>query len=186
MKKILFLSMIVLTISSCVIQESERQKRINAINLQSKNYLDSILMFAPNKKYYFGKCSLDTTGLMNKYYTIRKDSAELGFVFVKKIEADIEKLRLKQDSIVKAYWKSENGYTFNLCPYWSEEDIQKLKDGKTWIGMELDMLIYRYQNRPDHNVSDYGNGQRHQWYFRDGSPAYYYTDGDSRIVTAYN
>ena len=185
MKNILLLSIFVLILSSCV-HESERQKKAKSINLQSKELLDSALNLNPKRNIYVGIRSLDTTGITAKYLKIRKDSAELGLVYAVKINEEINRLRHNRDSICEAYSKSWNEYTFNLNPYWSEDDCEKLENGQIWIGMSLDMVIYKKRSRPSsHNVSDYGNGKQHQWCYDYGSPSCFY-GGDDWIITGYN
>ena len=186
MKKFLFLSMIILTISSCVMQESERQKKINLINLQSKNLLDSALLLNPERNVYVGIRSLDTTGITAKYLKIRRDSAELGLIYARKLMVEIMQFKNLKDSIYRAYEPNYDGVRFEMPPYWSEDDCRKLKEGQIWIGMSLDMVMYLYQSRPlRDNVSDYGNGRQHQWLFGYGNSKYFY-GGDDWIVTAYN
>ena len=185
MKNTLFLLVIVLVVSSCVL-DSERQKKINAINMQSKNLLDSVLYLNPKRNIYVGIRSLDTTGITAKYLRIRKDSAELGLVYAIKINEEINRLMQNRDSIYVAYLKGWNEYIFNLNPHWSEKDCERLKDGELWIGMSLEMVKFKKKSHPSrHNVSDYGNGKQHQWCYEYGNAKYFY-GGDDEIITAYN
>lgn len=173
---------------NCSKKDSERQKIIKSVNLQSNNLLDSALNLNPKRNIYVGIRSLDTTGITTKYLKIRKDSAELGLIYVQKLMFEIKQLKHIEDSIHNTYSYEEElqAYVFKMSPYWSEEDCRKLKDGEYWIGMTLDMVVYKRQCRPSgNNISDYGNGKQYQWYFKYGSPSYFY-GGDDWIITAYN
>ena len=184
MKNILFLFITVLVLSSCV-HNAERQKVIKTINLQSKKLLDSALSLNPKRNYYVGIRSLDTTGITTKYLKIRKDSAELGLIYARKLTLEIMQLQHIADSIHKTYIYADElrGNVFKMSPYWSEDDCRKLKENEYWIGMTLDMVIYKRQSRPSgNNVSDYGNGKQHQWYFSYGSPKYFY-GGEDWVIT---
>jgi len=173
---------------NCSKKDSVKQKVIKAVNLQSNKLLDSTLNLNPKRNIYVGIRSLDTTGITAKYLKIRKDSAELGLIYVHKLLTEIVQLKHIEDSIHNTYSYADElrGSAFKMSPYWSEDDCRKLKEGRYWIGMSLDMVIYKRQCRPsEDNVSDYGNGRQHQWYFKYGSPSYFY-GGDNWIVTAYN
>jgi inner membrane protein involved in colicin E2 resistance len=187
-KNLILLMLSLILISSCI---SEREKKINQINAQSKSLLDSALLINPTRNIPVGIETFDTIGIMAKYLKIRKDSAKLGLDFVLNVLDKIKILNQKKDSVYSAYYSKTRklgAYDVNdiLNPDWSEDDCIKIQNHEIWIGMSLDMVICERHCRPaDKHSSDYGNGRRWQWIFDVGSPSYFY-GGDDEIITAYN
>jgi len=99
-------------------------------------------------------------------------------------EAKIEKQRRKK------WLKTKAGKVYKFGKQkgfeWSEEDCELVADNRIWVGMNFWMLVYQ-NGLPDRdNISDYGNGTRHQYVWRDHSPSYYYDDNDDGIIDSYN
>jgi hypothetical protein len=70
-------------------------------------------------------------------------------------------------------------------PEWTLEDCRDVVNGKVWIGMNIEMLVYRWGNPDVKNVSNYGSGNRYQYGWHDYTPTYFYC-GEDGIVTQYN
>jgi len=96
------------------------------------------------------------------------------------------------DSINKQYKieeekfsKTRAGKIHKKHPEWSKEDCKLIADGKIWIGMEYEMLVYQRGKPNDVNTSNYGNGPEYQACWDDYDIGCFYFD-ESHIITSYN
>lgn len=67
-------------------------------------------------------------------------------------------------------------------------NLEKVADGKAWIGMNIYELLFSYGNPDKINKSNYGSGVREQWVYNYGSAGntYFYLEGDPiKFVTSY-
>lgn len=67
-------------------------------------------------------------------------------------------------------------------------DLERVADGKAWIGMNIYELLFSYGNPDKINKSNYGSGVREQWVYNYGSAGktYFYLEGDPiKFVTSY-
>lgn len=67
-------------------------------------------------------------------------------------------------------------------------DLERIADGKAWIGMNIYELLFSYGNPDKINKSNYGSGVQEQWVYNYGSAGntYFYLKGDPiKFVTSY-
>ncbi len=94
--------------------------------------------------------------------------------------------KAKTEAEQREWEQSKAGQICKAHPEWTKEDCNLLVAGKIWIGMEYEMLVYRW-GEPDHdNISNYGSGIRHQYCWDDYTPKCYYDDNNDGIIDAYN
>lgn len=85
-----------------------------------------------------------------------------------------------------AYDRSPAGKACKAHPEWTKDDCESLMGGKIWVGMEYDMLVYKW-GRPDHiNPSNYGRGTSYQYCWMDYNPSCFYDRNGDGILDAYN
>ena len=84
-------------------------------------------------------------------------------------------------------WKaSDAGKICNDHPAWGKCDCDKLASGKIWIGMTLDMLVYKRGNPDDKNVSNVGSGNEYQYCWDKWKPSCFYDHNADGIMDSYN
>ena len=118
-----------------------------------------------------------------KYTTLRIANIET----VKDSLYKIRQVKLDKEQVIQdANWfKSKAGKIQKKHPIWSSTDCILLSQGRYWIGMSYDMLIY-LRGRPNHvNPSNYGDGVIYQWCWDDHTPSCFYGGSDG-IITSYN
>lgn len=69
---------------------------------------------------------------------------------------------------------------------WKKEDCDKLIEGKIWIGMTYEMLVYSNGKPDSANPSNYGDGIRYQYCWHDYTPSCYYDKNDDGVIDSYN
>jgi hypothetical protein len=105
-------------------------------------------------------------------------------------EANKEK---KADSIAKVeevkeqaiFDKTPAGTIQKSHPTWSRDDCNKLVNGKIWIGMHIQMVVYLRGLPNNKNVSNYGDGNEYQYCWSNYQTSCFYTKED-QIVYSYN
>ena len=113
-----------------------------------------------------------------------EEKARIAAEAAKKAAAD----QAAKDAAAQKIW--DNSEAGKICAAnkdknWSKEDCQNLADGKIWIGMTYDMLVYR-RGKPDSaNPSNYGDGVQWQWCWFDRTPSCFYGHDDG-IIYSYN
>ena len=119
-----------------------------------------------------------------------KKYAKLRMAKIEAVNDSLNKIRQEkldiEEAIAKKNWdNSKAGKIQKKHPNWSEEDCSNLAEGRYWIGMSYEMLIY-LRGRPNHvNPSNYGDGVNYQWCWDDHSPSCFY-GGSNGIITSYN
>ena len=100
---------------------------------------------------------------------------------------DAEERKAKELAEQKAWEQSKAGQICKLHPEWLKIECEKLADNKIWIGMTIDMLIYKRGKPSSASPSNYGFGNEWQWCWfpwHDGPSCFY--GGDDGIITSYN
>lgn len=92
----------------------------------------------------------------------------------------------QQEAAQKAWEASKAGQICADHPSWVRSDCDKLAEGKIWIGMSADMLVFE-RGKADHvNKSNYGNGDEYQACWDDYTPSCFYDNNNDGRVDAYN
>lgn len=180
---IYFISFLLMfTLLSC---QTEREKKVQALNIKSKAILDST--FESNGNL------LNKDSIYAIYFKISSDSAELRVEYVNKINEKMASLKnieqektAKLNLIEQKRWdKTKAGKIQKKHPSWSNEDCERLAERRIWIGMSIDMVKYLFGRPNRANPSNYGNGTHWQWCYDDYTPSCYY-GGEDGIITSYN
>lgn len=214
MKKLFTILTLAFLILSCQSKE-QKANGLNEIEYQKKQNekLDSVQQVFNNYVYQYREATIPYNDeiLINffrsKFDTLKnknidsaltiiqsfRDSTVIFIELKKQNELRKEKDRqlqiaedLRKEIIENAKWnKSKAGRIHQKHPEWSKEDCIALANGKIWIGMTYEMLVYLRGKPDDVNVSNYGNGNQYQVIWNDFEPSYFYF-GEDEIVTAYN
>lgn len=97
-------------------------------------------------------------------------------------KAEDEKLRKEQE----VWDKTKAGKICDKHFGWTKEDCEKVADGKIWIGMDIWMVVEERGNPNGGNVSNYGNGDEHQYCWYRYEPSCFYDNNGDNKVDAYN
>ena len=92
----------------------------------------------------------------------------------------------KEKAEMEAYYRTPAGKICKAHPEWSKSDCEKLADGRIWIGMEYDMVVYLRGLPSSVNTSNYGGGNKYQtcWSYKYNPNCFYF--GEDRIIDSYN
>lgn len=93
--------------------------------------------------------------------------------------------RVKKEKEESDFLKTKAGKIYIKHPEWSKDDCIKLANGKIWIGMHYDMLVYLRGKPNSINTSNYGQGNEYQACWYDYDPGCFYFN-ETSIITAYN
>lgn len=197
MKKVIavlvILSLLVLIIKNGLGQEDRKLKKESDAIM----YKSSIKMFNVNFRY-------NTDSVRFIYDKLSKEDTKVGLEFAKSYEeyvSNLEQLKNKKkdslDKILsiknerlskeaeKKWYNTKAGKIQKKHPTWSKYECELIAEGKIWIGMKYEMLVY-LRGKPDSsNPSNYGGGVQWQWCWYDRTPSCFY-GGEDRIITAYN
>ncbi len=91
----------------------------------------------------------------------------------------------KDKAEMQKYYKSKAGKINKKHPDWTKEECKGVADKKIWIGMSIWMVAEERGCIGRKNISNYGSGNKYQYYWSDYSPHAFYTKEDD-IVYAYN
>ena len=69
---------------------------------------------------------------------------------------------------------------------WSIEACNRVSNNEIWIGMSLQMLKVQKGEPTSHNISNYGDGNKHQWCWLSSNNLQCFYGGDDEIITGYN
>lgn len=87
----------------------------------------------------------------------------------------------------EAWQKSKAGKICKAHPDWVRYDCDNLANGKIWIGMSYDMVVYLMGKPDSKNVSNYGSGIKYQYCWYDySSPNCFYDDDNDGLMDSYN
>lgn len=95
-------------------------------------------------------------------------------------------VKFRNDSIADAKWyKTKAGKIQKKHPEWTKDECEAIADGKIWIGMTYEMLVYRRGKPNSVNTSNYGKGNEYQACWDDFNPSCYYF-GEDHVIKSYN
>lgn len=114
------------------------------------------------------------------------DSIKLWTPEYRKEQAKISKKKQKELEAKINKWKKSKAWKIqDKHPEWSGEACNLLANGRIWIGMSYDMLVYLRGKPNNVNTSNYGYGNEYQCCWYDYNPSCFYMK-DDQIITAYN
>lgn len=166
--RLIFFSFI-LTIYSC--QPSEKDVRIAIMKI--RNEKDSLIKVD----------SIEKEKLLKAYwgdnYKFRIDS--INKVSIKESN-ERRKFEIQEQKRFygKKAWKMHKKHLT-----WTLEDCKAALNGKIWIGMDYDMIVYIRGLPNSVNTSNYGNGNKYQCCWDEWNPSCFYLGADN-VITAYN
>lgn len=135
---------------------------------------------------YFDKCDVLPDSLILVKNTYLKKCYHI-IDSVKSISDDI--FKRESDSLKKLeeenFYKSRAGNIHKLHPEWSKNDCERLSQNYIWVGMDIEMVIYLRGKPNKINISNYGDGNRYQYIWRNYDIQYFHC-GSNNIVTSYD
>lgn len=174
----------------------------NALKLDSDETTDPIPQYNLNnynyglQKYNNGDYHISLK-FFNKCDSLPDSLDILKGIYIEKCEFILDSIKyvsdslfvIKSDSLRKIsedkFNNSKAGRIYKLHPEWSKDDCERLSQNYIWVGMNIDMVVY-LRGKPDKiNISNYGNGNRYQYIWRNYNISYFYCNSNG-IVSSYH
>ena len=100
-----------------------------------------------------------------------------------------DSIRIEEKKLEVLKWRRNNPKAAKIHdkhPQWTIAECESVSERKIWVGMHYDMLVYMYGRPYSANSSNYGNGIKWQWCWRNLTPSCFYDDNEDGIIDSYN